>query len=122
MGERGSISLFGVGVIAVIAVMILLAGHLGAAAAQRARAAAIADVVAMAAATEPHIAEEMAAVNGAELVGLHREAFEVEVVVRTAGASAVARAELLPAGWWNCQSFPVSDPVQFESCPSTPPK
>lgn len=114
--------MFGVGLIAVIAMMILLVGHLGAAVAQRARAAAVADVVAMAAAADPHIAEEMAAVNGAELVGLHREEFEVEVVVRKAGASAVARAELLDAGWWNCRSFPVNDPVHFESCPSTPTK
>ena len=120
MGERGSISLVAVGILAVIGMAMLLLGQLGADAVRRARAAAIADVVAMAAAAEPGAGAEMAATNGATLASLTRDGYQTEVVVRRDGATAVARAEFLPPKWWQCQSFPTGDPVHFESCPLIP--
>ena len=120
MGERGSISVLGVGVLALVGMAILLLGQLGGDAIRRARATAIADVVAMATASDPHAAEKVAAANRATLVSSVRDGFQTEVVVRRDGAVAVARAELLPLGWWWCQSLTTSDPVHFESCPLTP--
>jgi hypothetical protein len=99
--------------------MVLL-GQLGADAVRRARAAAIADVVAMAAAAEPSAGAGMAAANGATLASLTRDGYQAEVVVRRDGATAVARAEFLPPKWWQCESFATGDPVHFESCPLTP--
>lgn len=120
MGERGSISVLGVGVLALVGMAIVVLGQLGADAIRRARATAIADVVAMAAAAEPHAASRVAAANRATLVSSARDGFQTEVVVRRDGAAASARAELLPLGWWRCQSLATSDPVHFESCPLTP--
>lgn len=116
MGERGSISVLGVGLLAMFAMAILLLGQLGADVIRRARVAAVADVVAMSAAVEPHSAARVATANGATLVSSNRDGFQTEVVVRRAGAVATATAELLPVGWWRCQSLPTSDPVHFESC------
>ena len=70
MGERGSISLVAVGILAVVGMAMLLLGQLGADAVRRARAAAIADVVAMAAAAEPSAGAGMAAANGATLASV----------------------------------------------------
>ena len=120
MGERGSISLVGVGILAVIGMAVVLLGHLGVEAVRRARAAAIADVVAMAAAAEPQSALQVAAANRASLISSLKEGYQTEVVVRRDGTMATARAELRPLGWWQCQSFPTSDPVHFGACPSTP--
>ena len=120
MDERGSISVLGVGILAVIGMAILLLGQLGADAVRRARATAVADAVAMAAAADPHAAATTAAANRATLVSMEHEGFETEVVVRRDGALATARAELLPVGWWRCQSFATSDPIHFGACPSTP--
>lgn len=119
MGERGSIALVGVGILAVIGMAILLLGQLGASAVQRARATAVADVVAMAAAADADAGARVAAANQANLVSLVTEGSQTEVVVHRNGVTATARAELLPLGWW-CQSLPTSDPVHFESCPSIP--
>ena len=120
MGERGSISVLGAGLLAVVGMAMVLLGQLGADAVRRARAAAIADVVAMAAAAEPSAGAGIAAANRAALTSLTRDGFQAEVVVRRDGATAVARAEFLPPKWWQCQSFPTGDPVHFESCPLTP--
>lgn len=120
MGERGSISVLGAGMLAVIGMAIVLLGQLGADAVHRARVATIADVVAMAAAAEPSAGAGIATANGATLTSLTRDGFQAEVVVRRDGATAVARAEFLPPKWWQCQSFPTGDPVHFESCPLTP--
>lgn len=120
MGERGSISVVGVAILAVVGMAVVLLGQLGADAVQRARAAAIADVVAMAAAAEPSAGAGIAAANGASLTSLTRDGFQAEVVVSRDGVTAVARAEFLPPKWWQCQSFPTGDPVHFESCPLTP--
>ena len=120
MGERGSISLVGVGILAVIGMAMVLVGQLGAEAVARARATAIADVVAVAAAADPQSAPKVAAANRAALVTLMAEGFQTEVVVRRDGATATARAEFRPVGWWRCQSFPTSHPVHFGACPSTP--
>lgn len=120
MGERGSISVLGVGILAVIGMAILLVGQLGADAVRRARATAVADVVAMAAAADPQAVSTTAAANRATLISMVQEGFETEVVVRRDGALATARAELLPIGWWRCQSSATSDPIHFGACPSTP--
>ena len=120
MGERGSISVLGAGMLVVVGMAIVLLGQLGADAVRRARAAAIADVVAMAAAAEPSAGAGIAAANGATLTSLTRDGFQAEVVVRRDGATAVARAEFLPPKWWQCQSLPTGHPVHFESCPLTP--
>ena len=120
MGERGSISVLGVGILAAIGMAILLLGQLGADAVRRGRATAVADAVVMAAAVEPQAAATMAAANRATLVSMVQEGFETEVTVRRDGALATARAELLPIGWWRCQSFATSDPIHFGACPSTP--
>ncbi|WP_419927155.1 hypothetical protein [Candidatus Poriferisocius sp.] len=120
MDERGSISVLGVGILAVIGMAILLLGQLGADAVRRARATAVADAVAMAAAADPQAATTTATANRATLVSMVQEGFETEVVVRRDGALATARAELLPVGWWRCQSFATSDPLHFGACPSTP--
>ena len=120
MRERGSISVLGVGILAVIGVAIVLLGQLGADAVRRARVTAVADVVAMAAVAEPEAAARVATANKASLVSSARDGFQTEVVVRRDGATATARAELLPLGWWRCQSLATVDPVHFESCPSTP--
>ena len=53
MDERGSVSVLGVGILAVIGMAILLLGQLGADAVRWARATAVADAVAMAAAARP---------------------------------------------------------------------
>lgn len=119
MDERGSISVLGVGGLAVIGMAILLLGQLGASAVHRARVAAVADVVAMAAAADAQAGATVATANGATLHSSDRQGFQTEVVVHRDGATATARAELLPLGWW-CQSLPTSDPVHFESCPSIP--
>ena len=119
MGERGSISVLGVAVLALVGMAILLLGQLGGDAIRRARATAIADVVAMATAVDPHAAEKVAAATRATLVSSVRDGFQTEVVVRRDGAVAAARAELLPLGWW-CRSLTTSDPVHFGSCPLTP--
>lgn len=120
MGERGSISLLGVGILALIGIAAMLMGQLGAEAVRRARVTAIADVVAIAAAAEPNAAPQVAAANQATLVSSRKEGFQTEVVVRRDGVMATARAEFRPLGWWRCQSFPTSDPVHFGTCPSTP--
>ncbi|WP_419849524.1 hypothetical protein [Candidatus Poriferisocius sp.] len=120
MEERGSISVLGVGILAVIGMAILLLGQLGADAVRRARATAIADAVAMAAAADPQAASTTAAANRATLVSVVQDGFETEVVVSLDGSLATARAEFRPPGWWRCQSFPTSDPVHFGACPSTP--
>ncbi|WP_419924535.1 hypothetical protein [Candidatus Poriferisocius sp.] len=120
MRERGSISVLGVGVLALIGMAAMLLGQLGADAVRQARATAVADVVAMAAVAEPHAAARVATANRADLVSSRREGFQTEVVVRRDGVMATARAELLPLGWWRCQSLAAVDPVHFESCPSTP--
>ncbi|MCY4133496.1 MAG: hypothetical protein OXG30_01080 [bacterium] len=120
MGERGSISVLGVGILAVIGMAILLLGQLGADAVRRARATAVADAVAMAAAADPQAAATTATANRATLASMVQDGFETEVVVRRDGALATARAELLPVGWWRCQSFATSDPLHFEACPLTP--
>jgi len=120
VGERGSISVLSAGMLAVIGMAMVLLGQLGADAVRRARAAAIADVVAMAAAAEPSAGAGIAVANGATLTSLNRDGFQAEVVVRRDGATAVARAEFLPPKWWQCQFFPTGDPVHFESCPLTP--
>ena len=120
MDERGSISVLGVGILAVIGMAILLLGQLGADAVRRARSTAIADAVAMAAAADPQTASTTAAANRATLVSIVQEGFETEVAVRRDGALATARAELLPVGWWRCQSLATGDPIHFGSCPSTP--
>ena len=120
MDERGSISILGVGILSVIGMAIVLLGQLGTDAVRRARAVAVADVVAMAEAAEPHAAGEIASANGAILISSAKDGFQTEVVVRRDGATAAARAELLPPGWWRCQSSPIFDPVHFELCPSTP--
>ena len=120
MGERGSISLLGVGILAAIGVAAVLLGQLGAEAVRRARATAIADVVAMAAAVEPKAGSQVAAANGAVLVSSLKEGFQTEVVVRRAGATASARAEYHPPARWRCQSLPTSDPIHFGACPSIP--
>lgn len=119
-GERGSISVLSVAVLAVTGMALVLLGELGAGAVQRARATAVADVVAMAAAADPQSAAAVAGANGAVLTSTTRDGFEMEVVVRLGEVSAAARAELLPPGWWLCHSLPTGDPVHFESCPSTP--
>lgn len=120
MCERGSISVLGVGFLAVIGMAILLLGQLGADAVRRARATAVADAVAIAAAADPQAAATTASANRATLVSMVQEGFETEVVVRRDGALATARAELLPVGWWRCEPFATSDPIHFGSCPSTP--
>ena len=120
MGERGSISLLGVGILAVIGMAMVLLGQLGADAVGRARATAIADVVAMAAAVDSHAAPRVAAANRAALVSSVREGYQTEVVVRRDGSTASARAEFRPLEWWRCQSSPTINPVHFESCPLTP--
>ena len=120
MDERGSISVLGVGILAAIGMAILLMGQLGADAVRRARVTAVADAVAMAAASDPHAAVMTAAANRATLISAVQEGFETEVVVRRDGALATARAQLLPIGWWRCQSFATSDPIHFGACPSTP--
>lgn len=99
---------------------LLLLGELGGGAVRRARAVAVADVVAMAAVVDPPAAAGVAAANGAVLRSSTREAFQVEVVVQREGVTAVARAEFLPPAWWQCQSFLTGDPVHFEACPLTP--
>lgn len=119
MDERGSISILGVGLLAIVGMAILLIGELGADAVRRARASAVADLVAMAAAADPPAGSAVAAANEATLVSSVREGFQTEVEVRRDGAGATAKAELLPRGWW-CQSLAISDPVHFESCPLTP--
>ncbi len=119
MDERGSISVLGVGMLAVIGMAILLLGQLGSDAVRRARATAIADAVAMAAAADPQAAPATAAANEATLVSIVQEGFETEVVVRRDGSLATARAEFRPIGWW-CQSLETSDPIHFGACPSTP--
>ena len=120
MGERGSISLVGVGILTVIGMAVVLLGQLGAEVVRRARVTAVADVVAIAAAAEPQAAPKVAAANQATLVSLLKEGFQTEVAVRRDGTTATARAEFRPLGWWQCQSFPTSDPVHFGTCPSTP--
>ncbi len=120
MGERGSISVLAVGVLAVIGMAAVLMGQLGADVVRRARATANADVVAMAAAADPLAASKVAAANGSTLVSTVKEGFQTEVVVGLNGVVASARAELRPLGWWRCQSHPTSDPVHFGACPSTP--
>ncbi len=120
MNERGSISVLVVGLLSVIGMAIVLLGQLGTDAVRRARVAAVADVVAMAEAAEPHTAGEIAAANGAVLISSARDGFRTEVVVRRDGATAAARAEFLPPMWWRCQYSPTFDPVHFELCPSTP--
>lgn len=120
MGERGSISLVGVGILAVIGMAMVLLGQLGAEAVARARATSIADVVAVAAAADPQAAPRVAAANRATLVSSVKEGFQTEVVVRRDGAMATARAEFRPLGWWRCQSRATGHPVHFEACPSTP--
>ena len=120
MDERGSISLLSVGIMAVIGMAAVLLGQLGGEAVRRARVAAVADVVAIAAAAEPHAAARVAAANRATLVSSLKEGFQTEVVVQRDGALAKARAEFRPLGWWRCQSLPTSDPVHFGACPSTP--
>jgi len=120
MDERGSISLLGVGILAVIGMAAVLLGDLGAEAVRRVRAAAVADVVAMAAAVDPLTASKVAAANRATLVSSLKEGFQTEVVVRRDGTTATARAEFRPLGWWRCQSLPTSDPVHFGACPLTP--
>lgn len=120
MDERGSISVLGVGILAVIGMAILLMGQLGADVVHRARAASVADAVAMAAAADPQAAATTAAANRATLISMAQEGFETEVVVGRGGALATARAELRPIGWWRCQSFASSDPIHFGACPSTP--
>lgn len=120
MYERGSISLLGVGILAAIGMSAVLLGQFGADAVRRARVTAVADVVAIAAAVEPHSAPKVAAANQATLVSSLKDGFQTEVVVRRGGALARARAEFRPIGWWRCQSFRPSDPVHFGACPSTP--
>lgn len=120
MDERGSISVFCVGILAATGMALLLLGHMGADAVRRARVAAVADVVALAAAAEPETAAGIAMANGASLAMSINEGHQAEVVVRREGVTAVARAEFLPARWWLCQSLPTGHPVHFESCPSTP--
>ena len=120
MDERGSITVLGVGMLALIGMAMVLLGHLGSDAVRRARAASIADAVAMAAAAEPSAGPGIAAANGATLTSLTRDGYQTEVVVRRDGATAAARAEFLPPKWWQCQSLPTGDPVHFESCPLTP--
>ncbi len=125
MDERGSISLVGVGILAVIGMAVVLLGQLGAETVHRARAAAVADVVALAAAADPHAAPRVAAANRATLVSARREVFEpglfqTEVTVRRDGSVATARAEFRPRGWWQCQSLSAGDPVHFAACPQTP--
>lgn len=120
MDERGSISVLGVGILVVVGMAILLLGQLGADAVRRGRVTAVADAVAMAAAADPKAAATTAAANRATLISLVQEGFETEVVVRRDGALATARAQLLPVGWWRCQSFATSDPIHFGACPSTP--
>ncbi len=119
MDERGSISVLSVGVLTVIGMAILLLGQLGADGVRRARATAIADAVAMAAAADPQAARATAAANRATLVSMVQEGFETEVVVRHDGSQATARAEFRPIGWW-CQLLDTSDPIHFGACPSTP--
>ncbi|WP_420639426.1 hypothetical protein [Candidatus Poriferisocius sp.] len=118
--ERGSISVVAAAMVGVLAMAIGLMGQLGADAVRRARVTAVADVVAMAAAAEPHTATTVAAANGATVVSSIREDFQTEVVVRLGAATAVARAEYRPEGWWQCHRDSANDPVHFESCPSTP--
>ena len=120
MDERGSISLLGVAVLALMGVALLALGEMGASAVRRARATAVADVVALAAVAEPHTAARVASANEAILVSSVRDGFRVEVVVRREGAVATAKAELLPFGWWQCQSPSAIDHVHFGLCPSTP--
>ena len=120
MDERGSISVLSVAILAVVGMAVVLLGQLGADAVRRARADAIADVVAMAAAAEPSAGAGIAAANGASLTSLTRDGFQAEVVVSRDGVTAVARAEFLPPKWWQCQSLATGDPVHFESCPLTP--
>ena len=120
MGERGSVSVLSVGILALIGMALLLLGELGGGAVRRARAAAVADMVAMAAAVDPPAAAGVAAANGAVLASSAREAYQVEVVVQRQGVTAVARAEFLPPAWWLCHSWPTGDPVHFEACPLTP--
>ncbi len=120
MDERGSISLVGVGILAVIAMAAVLLAQLGAEAVRRARVTAVADVVAMAAAVEPQAAPRVAKANQSTLVSLLEEGFQTEVVVNRDGVMATARAEFRPIGWWQCQLLPTSDPVHFGACPSTP--
>ena len=117
MRERGSISLLSVGILAVIGMATVLLGQLGAEAVRRARATAIADVVAMAAAAEPQVAPRIAEANRATLVSTTKENFQTEVVVLTDGVMATARAEFRPLRWWRCQQSSTSDPVHFGACP-----
>ncbi len=119
MGDRGSISIFAVGLLAVIGVALLLFGRMGADMVGQVRVSAVADVVALAAAAEPGSAAGVAAANGAELVSVVTEGFQVEVTVHCDGATAVARAEFLPPRWW-CRPGAISNPVHFQSCPSIP--
>ncbi len=120
MDERGSISILGVGILVMIGMATLLLGQLGADAVRKARVSAVADVVAMAAAADRQSASRIAVANRATLVSLAEDGFQAEVVVRREGATAVARAELLPPEWWRCRFFLPSDPVHLEPCPLTP--
>ncbi len=119
MDERGSIALAGVGILALVGMAAVLLGHLGGEAVRGARAAAVADVVALAAAADPDAALRVASANRATLVSSRQEGFVTEVVVRRDKAVATARAEFRPLWWW-CHSTSAGDPIHFGPCPSIP--
>ncbi|MYG94857.1 MAG: hypothetical protein F4138_07755 [Acidimicrobiia bacterium] len=120
MDQRGSISVLAAALLGIVAMGIVLFGQLGAQGVRRARAVAVADLVAMAAAAEPQATRIIAEINNASLVKLIVEprsiaqisdkiqarqdsfsqlmsgnGFSSTVVIRYDGVMAEATAELL---------------------------
>lgn len=97
--ESGQVVPLVLAVVAVAAAVLLLLGPLGRAAGDRARAAAAADLAALAGAAEGEAAaREVAAANGATLISWAAAGSDVWVEVRVGEAVDRARARREPPG------------------------
>ncbi len=95
MAERGSISILAAALLGVLALGIVLLGQLGTEGVRRARAAAIADFVAMAAVASSVDAYGVATANNAHIISITGQSTKT-VMIRHAGIVAQATAELVP--------------------------
>ena len=97
MHERGSILPLVALVVLATGGLVVGLGRLGADAVARTRASAAADAAALAGAAEGRdAAVDLARANGGRLVAYAADGEDVEVVVRVAGAEAIARARRGP--------------------------
>lgn len=98
-GQRGTATLVVLAALALCAVMTLVVAQLGVAATGRARADAVADLVALAGVVDGRAtAERVGAANSASVVGWRRVGEIVVVDIRLGAASGVAAAAPVPAG------------------------